>query len=162
MFSYCEKVLDFEKIKVRLNEYALSETGREALLALQFLPYLTLIQELDFLEEIIRETSFRPFSFENIPDIRLLLQQADKDSAVLETLEFLRIYSHLETSKEIKNYTLLSESLLIKSFAQTIPDPENLMKRINGVMDREGNIRDNASVKLLAIRQKNDRSQKRH
>ena len=154
MHSYAEKVLDFEKIKVRLKEYALSETGREALLALQFLPYLALNQELDFLEELIKETSFRPFSFNHIPDIRVLLRQSDKDSAVLEPLEFLQIYSHLETSKELKDYALASESLLVKSFAQTIPDTDNLMKRISGVMDREGNIKDSASAKLLAIRQK--------
>ena len=107
-FHKAVEKLDFNKILHRIQFYASSDLGKEAVELLEPCSDIQKIStDLSLTSEIKRILeSEQSFPIDGIKDIRAALQQATIANNIISSIDFLAIASTLQASRVIKSYVL--------------------------------------------------------
>ncbi len=157
---YDTTILEFDKVKEIIRRYAQSEGGRQRVADLS--PTADK-EELDKAHGEIQEAlvyvkeGAEP-SFGGLSAIRKDLKHA-AIGGILEAEAFLRIRNHIDIAKEVRRTMrklpdTLEEDFGIARLASTIHDMKELRNALSAVFDEKGEIRDDASKELKAIRKR--------
>jgi DNA mismatch repair protein MutS2 len=154
--SAAEK-LDLSTILKKIQTYAASEIGKEAIL--QIIPSVdihSISKELNRVSEmkgILESGTMLPI--EGVKDIRSSIQRSAIENAVLSPKELLHIASTLQASKNIKLFIEKRNDLLpeLNEITSLISIHKEIIFNINQAIDENGEVRDNASKDLRSIRQ---------
>ena len=156
MDAHALRVLEFQKVKEILLDYAASPLGREAVEALH---PSTSIDEIRFtLREVsemsrLWETNREP-PLDGLYDVREPLRRCGIPGAVLDPAELIVIGETVKAARHIRSALrkIRDEAPHIRVYGeQLIPHPD-LEEALARVFDEQGNIRDSASHELLKIR----------
>ncbi|MDR1931522.1 MAG: endonuclease MutS2 [Spirochaetales bacterium] len=155
MNDHALRLLEFGEIRAELIHYAWSEDGKKRLAGEGFL------RSAKELEQIRRPAAeFRRLLDSdaappalNLPDITGLVKIAEKPGAVLEPAELGTIGSYLRQMKILKNY-LKKGGGILREEAEGLPAMSGLSAKIDGIIDREGNVRDNDIPSLSRLRRR--------
>ena len=148
--------LEFDRIRIKLKELAPSSLSKK--MAEQLMPSSVpeeVRQRLDETEEaviLLQKEITTPLG--ETYDIFPILQHASKDMVLLPQ-EFNDILASLETYKKMHHYFEGERHLaypLLEELSSLIIPQDELMASIGRVFDEKGQIKDNASPKLLRIR----------
>ena len=148
--------LEFTTVLKTVSDLCITETGKE--LAMEITPYRT--KELTL--QALHQTSEYLASFTNnniIPnhyfdEIDHELQFLSIENSFLEVSGFKKIYSLTETSINLITYFTKFQDYYPYLSATTaqFPIEKSILKAIENVLDKYGEIKDNASLDLLNIR----------
>lgn len=159
MFKRALTLLEYDKIKKRLETFADSSLGREWIERLTPLGSLAeveqIINETDEAVDVLRVRGHLPFG--GITDIRPELKRAVIGS-VLGANELIAIADVVRASRTIKRFINETkedhdlELAILSGIADGINPPVALEKMITQAIDDDGRVRDDASDKLRAVR----------
>ncbi len=96
-----------------------------------------------------------PFPLGNPPDIRALRPRIDK-GAILGPAELLDIASWMETVEALRKFLVMrrQQAPLLYRYAETAPSLSHLVYDIRSCVDEKGEVRDEASPELSALRKR--------
>jgi DNA mismatch repair protein MutS2 len=149
--------LEFDLLKKRLKTFASSPLGETALDALApFENRSDLEQETAVVHEAIAflEQKGR-FSLGGVTDLAPTLERA-KEQSSLSGEELLRVLETIEATREVRS-ALLSQKEghpLLHRMAERLSEMGGLAKRLQRALDERGEVRDDASPTLRALRRK--------
>ncbi len=147
------KAIDLDQIKIKVIEYCAIDKAKENILNEEviFNPLLIKSKLNDTREALKLLKNDFNISFDGIEDISALFIKTSKDIA-LDSIELASVLTFLNHSVRIKNkFSLLEEDLSIKSYGDSLYVNEDLIKRIDKIVDVSGNIKDDASSKLKEL-----------
>ncbi|TYP49822.1 endonuclease MutS2 [Thermosediminibacter litoriperuensis] len=151
-----QKILEFDKVKRILSEYAVSDVAKGRLLELKPVAEEQLIKSMqkETSEGVTILRSGINLPLNELPDIRNSLKRAAM-GAVLTTGELLSIASVMKTSRLVKNAWFekgLAECKIVSSIIEEIHIFSSLEEKIQKAIISEEEIADGASPRLSAIR----------
>lgn len=148
--------LEFSRILSRLSELLATPYGRSKLAEIDFafdIPTVEArLQEVHEMSGLL--TGGHSLQLSGFEDIRPSLDKSKPEDAFLEAKELLAIKSTLELMKELVFYckSHLDEAPSLATYAGRIHHHRNIVREIEGTIDRGGEIHDNASPELRQIR----------
>jgi DNA mismatch repair protein MutS2 len=151
-----EEKLGFDKIRVLLNLYSKTDLGKEILYKMTFSNHypsieksLTQISEIGFL----KQAGFVPEFLEFLSEISHFLSRLDKEGALLYEDEFLVLWHALQSFEINRSFIQENQQFAPLLFAsqQHLTDLKPAIQLIEKVIDKEGQIKPNASVLLMDI-----------
>lgn len=156
-FDAAAERLELPKILYRLQQYASSDLGREAALAVTpFTDPETISVEHNRVSEMKRVLEGEgAFPIDGIKDIRPALQQATIENNVLSSKELLAIASTLVASRNLKTFIEKRREYLqqLSFLTSSIVSFKEIEFNILQAIDENGDVKDSASKELRAIRQ---------
>ena len=151
------KDLEFDSVLEQVSQFCITDLGKQQ--TLNILPFKTketLINELnltnEFLSSFYNENRIPNHGFEPITkEIRLLkIENSYLDTSSFKKIE--HVSSNCNTILEfLKKFEEYYPTLF--NYSESIEVTKVLIDQINGVIDRFGDVKDNASVNLLGLRQ---------
>ncbi len=150
--------LEFDKILPLLSKYIKTYPGNKELEKIRILSDRKLIQnELDLTSQMMEFLKIDgSLAFEEIENIDDSLKNSGKDGFILAVDEILEIKKTLDmwvfNIESIKNHS--EKYPLINSSFNNISNPDSFIKKINRIMDNNGNFFDGASEELKRIRKR--------
>ena len=147
------KAIDLDQIKAKVVEYCAIDKAKEDVLneEVVFNPLLIKSKLNDTKEAFELLKKDFTISFDGIDDISNLFIKTSKDIS-LDSIELANVLSFLNHSVRIKNkFSSIVEDLSIKSYGESLYINEDLIKRIDKIVDVSGNIKDDASGKLKEL-----------
>jgi len=152
------RVLEYDKILEIISKYSISRLGRERILTLGPKSNRETIElELNKLKEIYRLSNYNvDFVPPVINDIYPMLKKVSITNNYVEDIDLHKIRENIKSfiflRKIINPY--IKHCPIIGSMFKNISPPYDLVDMINGVVDEQGNLRDDASEKLIGINEK--------
>lgn len=148
--------LEFDRVRKIAAGLAASPLGTERLLALN--PFASAGEAERCLmrtAEMIRVQTSGEFPIHGLSDVREPLMQASVAGSALEPLELLRLADVAETAVEVRAFILKRKPNLPLLFdmAAGVADLHDVARRITHALERDGNVRNDASPELKRIRQ---------
>ncbi|HOJ03969.1 MAG TPA: endonuclease MutS2 [Bacteroidota bacterium] len=156
-FSDAIETLEFARIRSHIAGYCASGFGRARVEALE-----PSIIPAEINDELARVTELRRLldaddtpPLDDVADIRPALHRAAKEGSMVLAEDCLHIVRGLKTMRGLRAFLLKRRErlLLLTSLAEALPENKALEFHIERVIDDEGNVKDNASKQLRAIRQ---------
>ena len=154
----CYETLEFDKIKHKIAECAMSSLGSE--LAESIHP-VTDFQRLELLQNQL--TEFRdlndydqPVPMDGIQDIRLLVKKASKAGSLLGIQELVQIYRQISIARHLFRYFHGRQEKIphLKMVADQLIQLPELEKEIDRCIDEKSvSVRDHASPELARVRE---------
>jgi len=147
-------VLEFDKVRDRLKNFATSNFGKE--LAEKIYPdadFETVSENLSLTTEAVKIFAINSPPLGGIRDIREILKKISLGSSA-SSEEFLDILSTMYAMREVKKFFKDSEldTPKLKFRASQIEILGNLEKQLDNAIDEHGAVKDSASVELSKIR----------
>ena len=158
MDEHTLRVLEFEKIRLFLKQFATSEPGKRYCEQLspssQIGEVRTWLREVGELRQVISMEGDIPIH--GIRDIEEKVKNAKIENFVLTSKELLEMQSVLEVARRIKRFfkRLKGDFPLLKKMTEKIIILDDLEKRIKTAIGSQGEILDTASPELGEIRRK--------
>jgi DNA mismatch repair protein MutS2 len=167
-------LLEFEAIKAILARYVSSPSGRRKLEA------IAPTNDRTVLEEVLAETSealayhsaavkqspntrggLVRLSFESLPDVEIHAAKCRVEGSVLDGSEIRDLTAVLDRACDVRNILNGAAERFprLGSFAARIADFRPLVNELNGKIEPDGSVSDNASVALNRIRREMNRQQ---
>ncbi|MCG0274540.1 MAG: endonuclease MutS2 [Thermosediminibacteraceae bacterium] len=151
-----QKVLEFDKIKLKLSEYAVSDIAKGLLTNLKPVTDEQMIKDMqrETTEGVTILKAGINLNINELPDIRRSLKRASM-GGVLATGELLSIASIMETSRIVKTTWLekgLIDCKIISGIIEKMHIFSSLEEKIKKIIVSEDEISDDASPRLLSIR----------
>ena len=152
-----EAKIGFDRIRKMLSERCLSSLGREMTEVFTFMSDFGIIRlELSKTSEFQQILNFDdPFPSENYFDTAGTLNKLRIEGTFPEVEELFDLKRSLETIKAILNYFRAKEEKsypVLKSLCKNVKQYPYVLDSVDRIIDRHGNIKDNASHKLREIR----------
>jgi len=165
--SFDTKTLEFTKIKELLKKKAQTAAGKDRI------DRLTPLTDKEALKKTLEETreayqyiadEAEP-SFFGVHDLTEALKRTDIQGT-LDAKEFIEILDHIEATARIRRETLrypekIDETFSLCQYAEALEVPESLRNSIRNVFDDHGEIKDDASKELKAIRKELNTQERR-
>ncbi len=154
------KKLEFNKILKKLQTYAHTDLGKKRILDIfpltESLEIIKLLNEVDEAKNIIQRYDHTPLV--GVLDLTEVIKKA-RINSVLTIDEFIRVVSHQEAvSRSLtfvkKVISLEIECIYLIDYYNRLVSLQVLKQDIDRVIDKKGEIYDNASAKLAEIRKK--------
>jgi len=152
-----EDKIDFKLIRTRLKDLCGSDLGAELVDQVYFMTDIKLLKRVlsltDEFASIVREDGL-PIGA--ISDLRHRLKQLSLDGTFWEASEYQGLYHSLISLENIVNYFSQKEKddfPTSKRFLENVPSTTHITQPINAVLDKTGEIKDNATPELSQIRQ---------
>lgn len=152
-----EDKLKFGKIRTALKARCLSPVGEENVDAMEYQSdyetICTLVGEVEEMCEI--RGGDAEFPAAEFPDLRESIKRIRIDGLYLEEAELSELSKALRQVRSMVNFFGQSEEKqypLLKIRTQDVPVYPVLIERIESILDKFGNIKDNASAELAQIR----------
>lgn len=145
--------IDLKEIKQKVIEYCAINKAKQDILdeEVVFNPLLIKSKLNDTKEAYDLLKKDFNISFDGIEDISAIFIKTSKDIA-LDPIELASVLTFLNHSVRIKNkLSTINEDLNIKSYGDSLYINEDLIKRIDKIVDVAGNIKDDASPKLKEL-----------
>ena len=153
--------LEYDKIQQKLARQAYSEPGKSQALNWQPISDLEKIEAyLDETEEAMDLLRYsEPGFLSQLTDISSVLKKA-RVAGMLHPFELLQVYYVLRASRLADKYTA-NRGDKLKRITDTLVMQSSLEKKINHVIDEEGNVNNDASSALKSIRAQIDTHRQR-
>lgn len=152
-----EDKIDFKLIRTRLKDLCGSDLGAELVDQVYFMTDIKLLKRVLSLTDefaiIVREDGL-PIG--TISDLRHRLKQLSVEGTFWEATEYQGLYHSLISLEKIVSYFAKKENEdfpTSKRFLENAPVTTHITQPINAVLDKTGEIKDNATPDLLQIRQ---------
>lgn len=150
--------LEFPSVLLHVSEYSITELGKEAVLAIvPFSSEEAISPELhrtrEFMASFENDNTIPNHGFDSISkELRLL----EIENSSLEIIGFRRILSVTETTKALLKFFQKFEEFYVylQAFSSEVNYSEDISEEIKQKIDRYGQIRDDASPQLAAIRRR--------
>lgn len=159
-----EDKIDFKQIRTKLKAHCSSELGKELVDQVYFMTDLKMLNRVlsltDEFTRIIREDGL-PIG--NIQDLRHRLKQLSIEGSFWEASEYQGLYYSLVSLENLVTFFNKKEDTeypTSKRFLKNTPITSHITKAIFSVLDKTGEIRDNATPELYSIRQDLKRMQR--
>ncbi len=154
-----EQKIGFDQIRRMLHDLCLSKLGRDLIDDITFLTdYNAILTALHRTDEMMKiEQSDEEFPTDYFYDVRPMLKRIRIEGTFIDVAELFDLRRSLETIRRIISFFKVKEDeqplypYLSDMSADILAYPQ-LTKEIDLILDKNGNIRDNASSELLAIR----------
>jgi len=156
-----QNVPGFEKLRDLIVERTISKPGKEKTQKIDTFESIKQIEKrqdrISAIHTILIEGSDLPLG--SIPDVTKELEKAEAEGSFLPRKSFRRLYKLVETSIKIENFYQNHSKRLksIESMAENIGAFPWVLETIDSIIDDDGRIRDDASQKLLNIKQEKNR-----
>lgn len=152
-----EAKIGFDRIRKMLAERCLSPMGRVLAETITFMSDVdSVIKEISKTSEFQQILNFEdPFPSENYFDIAVTLKKLRIEGTFPEVEELFDLKRALETIKSILNFFRTKEKnsyTVLRSLCDTVKLYPYVLDSADRLIDRHGNIKDNASPKLREIR----------
>ena len=157
MDQHALNVLEFDKVKEIVREFAVSTLGRSAIEKLH--PFTNLDsakRALQEVSEMVRLYSAKQEpSLDGIYDIREIIHRSTVHGAVLDPAELLMVGETVQASRRIRSSLRKTEidAPILKKWADRLGYHEDIESELLRVFDEQKAIRDSASSELARIRQ---------
>jgi DNA mismatch repair protein MutS2 len=158
MDEHTLRVLEFEKVKLFLKQFATSEPGKRSCERLYPSGHLeevrVWLREVGELRKIVNTEGDIPLP--GIRDIEETVQKTKVENFILTSKELLDIQCTLEVASKIKRFfkRVKGDFPLLKKIADQIIILDSLEKRIKTAIGTQGEILDTASPELKEIRRR--------
>ncbi len=159
-----EHKIDFQQIRQRLKNNCNSELGQELVDQVYFMTELKLLKRvLSLTDEFAAINREDGLPLGNITDLRHRLKQVSVEGTFWEASEYQGLSLSLQSlelvvaffeKKEVEDYPTS------KKFISRAPQTLHITRAIQGVIDKTGEIKDNATPELFRIRQDLKRMQR--
>ena len=154
-----EQKIGFDQIRRMLHDLCLSKLGRDLIDDITFLTdYNAILTALHRTDEMMKiEQGDEEFPTDYFYDVRPMLKRIRIEGTFIDVAELFDLRRSLETIRRIISFFKVKEDeqplypYLSDMSADILAYPQ-LTKEIDLILDKNGNIRDNASSELLAIR----------
>ena len=154
-----EQKIGFDQIRRMLHDLCLSRLGRDLIDDITFLTdYNAILTALHRTDEMMKiEQGDEEFPTDYFYDVRPMLKRIRIEGTFIDVAELFDLRRSLETIRRIISFFKVKEDeqplypYLSDMSADILAYPQ-LTKEIDLILDKNGNIRDNASSELLAIR----------
>ena len=156
-FDSAAEKLELSKILNRIQTYATSELGKEALRDLSPLTDITVISEehnrISELKRVLEGGENLPI--DGIKDIRTSINRSTIENAVLPPKDLHRIAGTLQTAKNLKSFIDRRRDILpeISNLTSDVTISNELIFNINQAINENAEVKDSASKNLRSIRQ---------
>ena len=152
-----EEKIGFQRIRELVSEYCLFEPGHELVEQLHMLQSRQQIEsELDLVNEYRQiQLSDEDFPIHQFHDSRKALKKAKIEGTFLEVEEVAGLAKSLESVRQIVHFFQGREEdeyPQLRKLSKTIKLYPYVSERIGRILDKHGQIRDNASQELVQIR----------
>ena len=154
-----EQKVGFDQIRHHLHAHCLGTLGRDIVDEMSFMThYETILVALHRTHEMMRiEESDEEFPTEFFYDVRPMLKRIRVEGTFIDVSELYDLRRSLETIRRLVLFfkTQEDETPLYPHLSELAGDVmvyPLLIKEIDTILDKNGNIRDNASSQLLTIR----------
>ncbi len=157
------QIIGFDKVLERLASHTTFSGGREAALYLRPHPDLDEVRRrLAETEEARTLLASRTVEMGGIHDVRPLVEQAER-GVMLRPSELLEVQSTLRQAGNLRRVLVRFGEQFpnLGELGYQIEDCRHVAEQIGGAIDDSGTVMDNASTKLLQIRQKMKEAQGR-
>lgn len=153
-----EQKVGFDKIKILVGDKCLSALGRELVDAMAF------AVDCDAIEKRLAQTGEfagillgdKPFPSDHFIDVRAALKRIRPEGTFLDEKELFDVKSSLQTICDITHFFRTDENSIaypeLATLAGDTPVFPQLIKKVDAVLDKYGQMKDNASDKLQQIR----------
>jgi len=148
--------LEFEKIRLHIRRYAVSEMGREHV---EKLTPSSDLSEIALRQNLVTEmklllTADDPLPMSTVDDIRQSVRRACIENFVLAPEDLSSIATALSVTRGIKGYFARRKTMypLLSERVEAIQLEKILEYNITQAIDEEGHVRDSASKELSGIR----------
>ncbi len=148
--------LEYYKILDSISQFTKSEVAKKFISEIKPFNYKDLAlrrgELISTAKRLLIERIYPPDTFDY--DLRTILEKSRIDGFFLSGKDFLKVGKLLSVSRSYVKYFSVNElaSELKTEFAEMLYVDQMLEKRIESIIDRNGDIRDNASPKLREIR----------
>ena len=149
----CYEILEFGKILLRLESYAITPLGKKRCLETKMLSKSDLLLELPLLEQAQNAIDVEGhFPLKGGNGIGTFLSLTEK-GYVLTVEQLLQVYDDLLCQKELKRYAIhLDNESLLHAKIDGLEDLSGLLDDMDKVLEPDGAIKDDASPELRRIR----------
>ncbi len=151
-----ESKLGFDVLRERLNGLTLSDMGRDRLAGMRLSRDREWIQaELERVSELQQAFRFDdPLPLHRIMDVRGVVRRAAPEGAIVGPEDLANLRQVLVTARRLHDYfkTRREKYVRLHDVASQITPLPDLEDRIDGVVDADGRIRDDASSELRRLR----------
>lgn len=152
-----ERKLGFDKIRNSIATLCSTQSAKKRVSEISFLTHPSKIEEAQTLTEEMRQILLfdTPFPDSGFVDILPLFKELENSNSYLDSSQLFNLKIGLETLRKVSNYFKEERSRRYPSLSKMLsalplfPAVEN---RVETIIDRFGNIKDNASVELASIR----------
>lgn len=155
-FEKTKKTLEYDKIIEYIAAKCVSETGGIRLKNSAPVLDADTLQNILFQVKEMREIFLADGGFPiwNYYDIRILLNKIEPEESFLETADFLKVQNFLEVIAEVHSfYNKVKEKYpYLGDIINRLKQKDKLLTQIKFTIEPSGNIYDNASPELKAIR----------
>ncbi len=153
-----EDKIDFKQIRTRLKARCGSELGEELVDQMYFMTDIKLLQRvLSLTDEFARLVREEGLPFGSLSDLRTRLKQLTVEGTYWEAAEYQGLFHSLQSLERIIAFFTHKEDEdfpTSKRFLQNAPATDHITQPISHVLDKTGEIKDNATPELQQIRQK--------
>ncbi len=151
-----ESKLGFDVLRERLEDLTQSALGRDRLSSMHLSSDLEWIRaELERVFELQEALRFDdPLPLHRIVDIRSVIRRAGPEGSMIGPEDLVDLQETLQTARRLQDYFVARRGKyanLDRVSSKIIPMPE-LERRIDGIVDGEGRVRDDASPELRRLR----------
>lgn len=155
-----EHKLGFDKIRQLIGEHCLSSLGKERAEKIRFSSDISVVTELlEQTDEFVRILQGkRAFPTNHFIDMRYALNRVRPEGTFADEAELFDLKRSLQTINDIADFFSLSHDddettyPALSALADDAPVFPQLIKQIDGLLDKYGRIKDNASPELARIR----------
>lgn len=152
-----ESKIGFDRIRQILKSNCLSEIGREKVDAIHFQNSYSNVEELTSLanEFLIILQEYDNFPTSHFYDLRAAIRKLKIEGTYLEVKELFNMRRSLETLKSIVNFFKGETGQRfpgLRDLAGNILVFNDTIKAIDGILNKEGGVKDNASSELQNLR----------
>ena len=154
-----EHKIGFDKIRLLVSDKCLSLLGKEHVEKMQFSVDLPIISEqLSQTDEFVRILhGDREFPVNHFIDVRFSLRRIRPENTFLDEKELFDLKRSLQTIHDIIRFFRPQEDKdiaypALTALAGNIPVFPELIKKIDAILDKYGNVKDHASPELAHIR----------
>lgn len=155
------RILEFESIREKILELAVSPIGRERIETLPRYSDAELLRmELGRVTELKEQTLFDdPLPFHAFDDLRPWLKRAGVEGAFLQPVELLAIGRFLEMIRRLHTYFIEHQEKypLVQATIKNIQPLKGVEQEIGRVIDPSGEVKEKASEDLFRIRREKER-----
>lgn len=156
--QHFEQKTDFTTVRRLLKEKCLSTLGAEQVDAIQFSSDFELVVKLlnqtdEMLQVITSEGEELPVG--DFFDIRQALARVRVEGLFLDEAEVFGLWRVLDAVRKLVAFLTKKDEVPYPYLAELLPDTEtfpSIVKRIDGLLNKFGKIKDNASTELARIR----------
>lgn len=165
--SVFESKIGFNEIRQRLLSYCVNHDTKSLIEDIQFSTFFDQVNKMlnetwEYLCSIQNPKEQNRIPLLSLPEtgFSTLIHKFEKAGSIFTHEDFLLLRLGLLNSQDVYNFFNKTDSTevesmypTLKGIAKDLLDPAKYLNIIDAVFDNEGNIRDNASPELLAIRQ---------